>query len=226
MSRLLLLALALGLGIPTFAQDRMPKIPEDKLTAEQKKARELFRVEQEPRMEACRDPKMDQAKCAPAYYEVHGPMVPLERSPQVMLHANAMDGYLEFSTVLPPKLRELVILMVGRRWTNQYVWNSHYTSALNRGLSKDIVEAIADGRRPTGMGDDEDTVYEFFDELHRTGGVSDATYARALKLVGEQGIVDMVAEDGHYSFLAMMMNVARTPRPKSANAPPLEPFPR
>lgn len=187
MNRFLLFGLVLGLGIPLLAQDRMPKIPDDRLTQEQKKAAEQFHAEQQARAEACRDPKMDQAKCTPAYYEVHGRMVPLERSPEIMLRANALDNYLEFKTVLPPKLRELVILMAARQWTNQYVWNSHYTSGLKHGLSQEIVDAVAEGRRPRKMSDDEDTVYEFFDELHRTHGVSDATYTRALVLVGESG---------------------------------------
>ena len=41
-----------------------------------------------------------------------------------------------------------------------------------------------------------------------TSRVSDATYARALELFGEQGIIDLIGINGYYSFLAMMMNVA------------------
>ena len=31
------------------------------------------------------------------------------------------------------------------------------------------------------------------------------------QLFGEQGIIDLIGINGYYSFLAMMMNVARTP---------------
>src|ERR1700682_2473511 len=212
--------------VPGFAQDRMPKIPPDKMTEAQKKAAEEFRKEQQARVEACRDPKMDQAKCAPDYFDVHGPMVPLLRSPEIMVAANAMDNYLEVKTVLPPELREFVILITAREWTQQYVWNSHYTSAIKNGLSLEIVKGVAEGRRPAGMSDNEETVYDFCDELHRNHSVSDPTYARALAKFGEQGIIDMVSADAYYSFLSMVMNLARTPLPKSASAPPLAAFPR
>src|SRR3984893_10534303 len=220
-----LLCVVITIGLPAIAQDRMPKIPPDKLTEAQKKAAEEFRNEQQARVEACRDPKMDQAKCTPDYFDVHGPMVPLLRSPEIMVAANAMDNYLEFKTVLPHELRELVILIAAREWTQQYVWNSHYTSGIKRGLSPEIVKAVAEGRRPTGMSENEEAVYDFCRELHRNHGVSDATYARVLAKFGEQGIVDMVSVDGYYSFLSMMMNVARTPLAKGATAPPLTPLP-
>jgi 4-carboxymuconolactone decarboxylase len=75
------------------------------------------------------------------------------------------------------------------------------------------------------MSDEEEIVYEFCTELHRTQGVSDRTYARALSRFGEQGTVEMVGVSGYYALLAMMLNTARTPLPEGA-IPPLTPFPR
>jgi 4-carboxymuconolactone decarboxylase len=208
-----------------FGQDRMPKIPDDRLSPAQKQAIEQRRAEQQARSEACRDPKMDSAKCTAEYFDIHGPMVPLLRSPDVMIAANSMGNYLEFKTALPPKIRELVILMAAREWTQQYVWNSHYKSAANHGLSPEIIKAVSEGRRPAAMSDDEAVAYDFCDELHKNRSISDATYASALSKFGEQGIIDMTSTDGFYSFLSMVMNVARTPLPKNAAAPLLAPLP-
>jgi 4-carboxymuconolactone decarboxylase len=61
------------------------------------------------------------------------------------------------------------------------------------------------------MSKDEAAAYDFSIELHHNKSVSDATYARALELFGEQGIIDITGINGYYSMLAMMMNVARTP---------------
>jgi 4-carboxymuconolactone decarboxylase len=199
----------------------MPKIPDEKLTPAQQKAIEQRRADQQARTEACRDPKMDLAKCTAEYYDIHGPMIPLLRSPDVMVAVNSMGNYLEFKTALPPKVRELVILLAAREWTQQYVWNSHYKSAMNQNLNPEVVRAVAEGRRPTGMSDQEESAYEFCDELHKNRSVSDATYARVLANFGEQGIIDMISTDGFYSLLSMVMNVARTPLPKTASAPPL-----
>src|SRR5713226_3310587 len=53
---------------------------------------------------------------------------------------------------------------------------------------------------------------------------SDATYARALSRFGEQGIIDLESVSGYYTFLAMVLNVARTALPKGS-APALAGFP-
>src|ERR1700722_5023743 len=218
-------AWALALVLPALGQDRMPKIPTEKLTPAQQKAIEQRRADQQARSEACHDPKMDPAKCTAEYYDIHGPMVALLRSPDVMVAVNSMGNYLEFKTALPPKIRELVILLVAREWSQQYVWNSHYKSATNQSLNPEIVKAVSDGRRPREMSDQEESAFEFCDELHKNRSVSDATYARALSNFGEQGIIDIISTDGFYSLLSMVMNVARTPLPKSASAPPLMALP-
>src|SRR5262244_3786390 len=91
-------------------------------------------------------------------------------------------------------------------------------------LPKSTIEAIAEARRPQAMQEDEAAAYDFSIELHRRRSVSDATYARALKLFGEQGIVDLVGISGYYTFNAMMMNVARS-QVDIDNVPPLQHFP-
>ena len=75
------------------------------------------------------------------------------------------------------------------------------------------------------MSIDEECVYDFATELHQNKCVSDATYARALALFGEKGVVDLTAVNGYYTLIAMVLNVARTALPEGAK-PGLEPFPR
>jgi 4-carboxymuconolactone decarboxylase len=55
--------------------------------------------------------------------------------------------------------------------------------------------------------------------------VSDATYDRALKKFGEQGVVDITAISGYYTYIGMLTNMARTPAGRGG--PPLPAtFPR
>lgn len=157
-------------------------------------------------------------------YAVSGPFAVMLRSPEVMLRAKAMGDYLRFRNVLPKRVSEMVILVTARTWTQQYEWAYHYPIAIEAGLKPEIAAAIADGRRPDGMADDEAAAYDFSHELHANRQVSDATYARALALFGEGGVIDLVGINGYYSFLAMMMNVARTGAPANA-APALKSFP-
>lgn len=187
------------------AQDRMPEIPAFKLTEAQKKATEEF--------------------VAGRGTAVFGPFIPLLRSPDVMLRAKAMGDYIRFKSVLPPRLNELAILITARQWTQQYEWDTHYPIAMKAGLAPEVLKAVAEGRRPQGMSDDEEIVYEFCMELHRNKSISDVTYARALARFGERGIIDLTSVNGYYTFLGMVLNTARTPVPKGSTAPTLLPFP-
>jgi len=185
--------------------DRMPEIPPDKMTDAQKKAAADFQA----------------GRGVPIF----GPFVPLLRSPEVMLRAMAMGDYLRYKSVLPPKLNEFAILITARQWTQQYEWAVHYPIAVKAGVNPEVARAVLEGRRPQAMAEDEEIVYEFCLELHRNQSVSDATYARALAKFGEQGIIDLSGVNGYYTFLAMVLNVARTPVPKNTPVP-LPPFPR
>lgn len=187
-----------------MAQDRMPEIPADKMTEAQQKAAQEF--------------------AAGRGTPVFGPFVPLLRSPEAMLRVKAMGDYLRFKNVLPAKLSEFVILITARQWTQQYEWDVHYPIALKAGLSAEIAKAVADGRRPQNMPADEELVYDFLTELHDTKSVSDATYARAVARFSEQGVIDMIGVNGYYTFLAMVMNTARTALPPD-HKPALPEFP-
>ena len=186
------------------AQNRMPLIPDDEMTPAQKEAVAEFRAERG---------------------EPGGPWTVIMRSPELLNRLRNVSDYLRFDSSLPPRLSEFVILITAREWSQNYEWAAHHPLALKGGLSPDIAAAVADGRRPEGMADDEAALYDFCTELHRDGRVSDATYARALAVFGEQGIVDMTGLSGYYTLIAMMLNTARIPLQPDAT-PGLEPFSR
>lgn len=190
--------------MPAMAQDRLPPIPADKQTAEQRKAAEAFRANRKQ--------------------DVFGPFVPLHRSPEVMLRAMALGDYLRYRTVFPPRLNEFIILITARHFTQHYEWFVHYPIALKEGVSRDVADAIADGRRPAGMSSDEELIHDFCTELLTNHSVSDPTYARAVARWGEQGTIEMVGVVGYYTFQSMVLNTARTPVPPGA--PVLKPFPK
>lgn len=193
-----------ALNASAQAQHRMPPIPKEKHTEAQKKAVAEF--------EAARG-------------TMSGPWAVILRSPEMVNRARGLSDYLRFNSSLPPRLSEFVILITAREWTQQYEWNAHHTLAMKGGLNPEIAKAVAEGRRPEKMAEDEAALYDFCIELHRNRSVSDATYARALAKFGEQGIVDTIGLSGWYTLVAMVLNTARTPLPAGA-APALTPFPK
>jgi hypothetical protein len=52
--------------------------------------------------------------------------------------------------------------------------------------------ALARRERPPAMADDEAAVYELCTELHRKRCISDTTWARAIALFGEHGVMDLI----------------------------------
>jgi 4-carboxymuconolactone decarboxylase len=85
----------------------------------------------------------------------------------------------------------------------------HQPIALKVGITKDITDAIADGRRPAGMSADEEIAYDFTIELQKNKRVSDTTFKRAEQRFGKKGVVDMAGISGYYTFLATQLNMAR-----------------
>ncbi len=188
------------------AQDRMPSIAADKLTEAQKKAVADYK---ELRKADLTGPPWTVLLRVPDY------VVP---SLQLRLH-NLNNS------ALSRKLTELAILIAARNWTNNYEWNSHRPLAVTAGLSDGVITAIADGRRPERMAEDEAILYDFCMELLHNQSVSDPTYARALSQFGEAGIVEAASLEGYYTYLSMVMNTARSPMPAGAS-PALRPFPK
>ena len=189
-------AFALSFAAVAFAAERLPTIPPDRYTDEQKKAADDFMA----------------ARKVPVF----GPFEPLLYSPEVMNRTRAMGDYLRYNSAIGNTLSELVILITAREWSQDYEWYVHYPIALKAGIKSVTADAIADGRRPSGMSDDEEIVYDFSIELHRNKRVSDRTFERAEKRFGKRGVVDLTAIAGYYTLLAMELNAARYEPAKDA----------
>ncbi len=188
------------------AQERMSMIPADTMTEAQKKAVADYK--------ALRGSDLTGPPWS-VLLRVPDQIVP---ALQIRLH------YLNHS-VLTPKLTEFAILTAARKWTNNWEWSAHSTAAANAGLSRDIMTAVAEGRRPAQMNDEEAIVYDFSLELQNNQSVSDPTYAKAVARFGEPGVVELASIQGYYAYLAMVMDVARIGVQPNAS-PQLERFPR
>ncbi|HSR12086.1 MAG TPA: carboxymuconolactone decarboxylase [Thermodesulfobacteriota bacterium] len=141
------------------------------------------------------------------------------RSPILAQQLLKVAEHIRFKSSLPPRLNEFAILITARYWTAQYEWFAHHRLALKAGLDPAVAEDLAQGRRPANMKEDEAVVYDFSSELHKNHGVSDAVYKAAVDKFGEQGVVDLIAVNGYYGLVSMILNVDRTPIPGGGKPP-------
>lgn len=149
---------------------------------------------------------------------LYGPFVPLLRSPELMEYAQRMGEYLRYRSAIGVRLSELAILVTARQWNQGVEWAIHAPIAAQVGIPASVIHAIAERRRPSDMLVDEAVVHDFCIELHEAKSVSDRVYADALALFGEHGVVDLMGTNGYYTFLAMVMNTARTAVPAECEA--------
>src|SRR5580704_16438801 len=111
--------------------DRMPPIPQEKMTEAQKKATADLN--------------------AGLRGVLRGPFVPLLRSPEYMTRLQKTGEYLRFNSSLPTKLNEFATILTERQLTQQYEFDEHAPLALKAGLNSEILKAVAEGRRREGM---------------------------------------------------------------------------
>jgi 4-carboxymuconolactone decarboxylase len=180
------------------ALDRMPAIPEAQMSPDQKRV-------------------MDEIAAGPRG-RIGGPFIPLMRSPELMNRLQKVGEYLRFQNTVGLRNSEFAVLIVARHWSQPIEWAIHRPIAEKEGVLPATCDAIAEGRRPDNMTDDETLIYNVLEELRNNRSLSDPTYAQLLKRFGEQGVIDLVAHYGYYSLLAMTMNVARTAVPENGTA--------
>ena len=145
-----------------------------------------------------------------------GPFNIYLRSPEMAELSRPLSDYLRFKAPQPRKLKEIAIMLTARYWGGQYVWYSHRQQALDAGLSPAFITALAAGERPVSMSADEAATYDFVTQLLTTRQVSDANFKVMTALVGEQGVVELVALIGQYTGLTMLFVVDRYPVPAGA----------
>jgi 4-carboxymuconolactone decarboxylase len=145
MTQLTILAtLALCLALPVAAAEnvRFPPITPDKFTPGQKQFSDLL----------TKSPRNGNVNNLP--FKVYF------RSPGFGLHAIGMSDCLRWSTGYDARQTELIILIAARQWGGGYIWHAHYVLGVKAGLDPKIPAAIAAGKRPEGMKEDEALRYD------------------------------------------------------------------
>ena len=138
--------------------------------------------------------------------EVRGPFLMLMHNPKAADAVQKMGSFLRFDGKIDDRLRELAILVTARVWTAQYEWYAHAPIAQKEGLADAIIDAIAQKKRPRFKNADERIVYNFVTDLHTKHKVSKANFDAARKLLGNDGVVELVVLCGHYSTISMVLN--------------------
>jgi 4-carboxymuconolactone decarboxylase len=124
------------------------------------------------------------------------------------LHNAAVAG------TLNPHVRELAILVACRETNYNLEWNAHEPSAVKAGVDPKVIDVIRRNGALTGVAEQDATVIRFGRQMFTEKKVDSATFAKAVELLGQRGVMDLVAVMNTYAvsgFYAIAVNEQPAP---------------
>jgi 4-carboxymuconolactone decarboxylase len=145
-----------------------------------------------------------------------GPFNAFVHAPGVGRHLSGLGGRLRFRTSIPRRLSELAIITVSAAWKAEFEWWAHARMAREHGVTEAVVDAIGRGDDPSFDADDERAIYAVARQLTATGHLDQEAYDAAHRLLGDEGMVELVALCGYYTLISYLLNAFAVPLPGGA----------
>ena len=145
-----------------------------------------------------------------------GPFNAMLYAPPVGHALQELGVAIRFRTQLPPRIREMAILVVAQAWDSGYERASHEPIGREAGLAEPEIEALRVGADPGFADKQEQVAYSVVRALtgpDHTADLDDQDYDTAVTLLGEQALVELSALVGYYATLALQMRIFRVPAP-------------
>jgi 4-carboxymuconolactone decarboxylase len=139
-------------------------------------------------------------------------------SPPVADTMTTLNDYLRRKSGLEPRLVELAILVTAREMDCAYVWTAHEPAALKAGLNQQIIDTVKHRRPLDRVGETEAVIVQLGRDSITRHKVAPDTFARAVKVFGHQGVVNIMSLMGDYAATTILLNAADQhvrPRDKS-----------
>ena len=134
-------------------------------------------------------------------------------SPKLAAALETIGTFLNKKSSLSEREVELVICIIANHWKGEYVWTVHVRTAVKLGIPQSVFDAIRAGQEPVLEDERERTVYDLTRIAMAPGAGSDDVFARAEKVLGRNGIAEVLALLGYYSSVAMGVKLHRVPVP-------------
>jgi 4-carboxymuconolactone decarboxylase len=152
-----------------------------------------------------------------------GPFGVYMHAPEVGEVAQQLASFCRYKTRLPKRLSEFAILWVGRQWKSQYEFFVHAKDGAEAGVKPQTIADLKAGRVPSKAPKDERAIYDFLTEMQTKKRVSGKTYSKVQQLLGDGGVIELIAIVGSYSTTSMILNAFNVPLPEGAAPPFAEP---
>jgi alkylhydroperoxidase family enzyme len=124
-------------------------------------------------------------------------------------HPGLLKRWLVFAThvlsksSLSPRDREVLILRTAALTRSPYEWSQHVQIALDIGMTRDEIAAIARGDSPSPH---DAVLVAAADELHTTSTITDETWTVLSDRCSTEELIDVIATVGQYHLVAYLLN--------------------
>ena len=152
-----------------------------------------------------------------------GPSAVILHTPELAARFEDLRDALIEDERLPKPVLHLAALLVARFWSSQYMWWKRVEMCRAVGIPDNVITAVRERRRPEFADASVEVVYDYVVDLLERGRVHDAAHARAVELLGEEGLIALVLLVGLYSTLAMVSDAFEPDLPPDVPAPLQEP---
>ncbi|HEX3377219.1 MAG TPA: carboxymuconolactone decarboxylase family protein [Candidatus Acidoferrales bacterium] len=121
-------------------------------------------------------------------------------------YAETTNDFLRHKAGIDPRIVELVILVSAREADCAYVWNAHEPQGLKAGLPKETIDIVKYRKPIAGIAEKDAAIIQLGREVLEKHRVESETAARALKLFGRQGMVNIISLMGDYASTEILLN--------------------
>lgn len=132
-------------------------------------------------------------------------------SPRLAAALETIGTFLNKKSSLSEREVELVICIAANHWKGEYVWTVHVKTCVKLGIPQSVFDTIRAGQHPKLDNEREQTVYDLARIAMEPGGGPDEVFARAERVLGRNGIAEVLALLGYYSSVSMGVKLHRVP---------------
>lgn len=134
-------------------------------------------------------------------------LMSLSHAPKGLDRFAAFGEYVRYDTMLPGRVRELVVLTVARG--NDYAWRHHHPHAVKAGVSAAELESLRTTGEVPSASEAERAAMHYAREFAQGGNVSDETFAALRRHYSDRQITDLTLLVGYFMALGATINAFR-----------------
>jgi 4-carboxymuconolactone decarboxylase len=140
---------------------------------------------------------------------LEGPFNAFLLQPRLGQAVQALGAAVRYDTTLSDRAREVAILVVAAGWDSAFEWYAHEALGRHAGLTDDELDAVRSGRLDELPTEYEREVASVTRLLVTQGDLGEEHYRRAVDVLGEATLFELLTVVGYYGMLAMQLRVFR-----------------